>query len=396
MPEDQRPATTQDLVRHLVNTLVDPEVMAPMESINWGNGTPPPPQAVTTTTGEGALPPAAPGTTQPAQGQPLPAAPVTGTAAVSTDAPQDVNAMYESMREANGLILGKYATVADAVRGVGHAVTMAKTAFSQRDQLQKDLDRLTAELNQSRLTPPAASPAPVQSQSRPLGIPSQESVTKAQANYDAVLSQIVEDGGVLDAEAIVALSKANSELVDARAKFVAEESQLQRDAAGNAENEKWNAVDAYMNEHYPDAKNFSDEITLFVQSDPLVASAVQALALSGKEKEASALAWRSFDLARGGNAAISKQSADAQKEIHLQAADQVRKEAVEAARKDAGIISSSASGVHDSGQIAPSQVEIDAAAAAMRAYGTQPGNPAAARWRALTIGKDLPDHIFGS
>ena len=80
----------------------------------------------------------------------------------------------------------------------------------------------------------------------------------------------------------------------------------------------------------------------------------------------------------------------------MQAGDQVRKEAVEAARKDAGISGTSASGVHERTDAVPSQDEINAAADAMRAYGTQPGNPAAARWRELTIGKSLPPEIFGS
>jgi len=393
MSNDNKPSTVNELVRHLADTLVTDEVMKPMEEIGWNEGTPPAPKFADNPQAGEAPPSAALGTTQSSQGQPLPAAPVTVPAA-KTDAPQDVNAMYESMREANGLILGKYPTVADAIKGVGHAVSMAKSAFSQRDQLQKDLDRLSEELKQVRQTPPAASPVAAPSQSLVRGVPSQDTYVKAQANYDAVLSQIVADGGILDSENVLKLSAAQRELSESAASYAAEKSLLQKDAAGQAENEKWSAVDAYMDERYPDAKNFSDEIALFVQSDPLIAEAISAFAAKGKEKEATEFAWKQFNLSRGVATTIDKQAADQVKEIHLQAADQVRKEAVAQARMDAGVMTTSATGAHEA-PAAPSRAEIEAAAAAMRAYGIQPGNPGAARWRELTIGKDLPNHIFG-
>ncbi len=396
MPEqDNRPSTLHDLVRHLSDTLVNDEVMAPMEKIQWGHGTPPPPTAGTTPAPGVAPPPVAtqlptlPGTT------PAPVAPAAAPATVKTDAPVDILAEFESMRGANGLILDKYATPLDAVKGVGHAVTMAKSALGQKDQLEKELNRLTEELKQKSLTPPVVSPTTVQSQTSIPGVPSRGPVEKAQAAYDAVLLEVVENGGALDMDAAQKLSAAQRELARLEAQYAAEESHLRRDANVQAENAKWNEVDAYMDERFPEAKNFADEISLFVQSDPLVATAVTAVANKGNEKGAAELAWKMFSLARGVAVTATQTSADQARETHLQAADQVRKEALAAARMDAGIMTTSASGGHEAPNAGPSQAEIDAAAVAMRAYGTQPGNAAAARWRELTIGKDLPDSIFG-
>jgi hypothetical protein len=314
---------------------------------------------------------------------------------VKTDAPLDLNAHFESLREANGLILGKYPNVAEAIKGVGHAVTMAKNAFTQRDQLKMELDRLDGELKTLRQTPPTVTPAVAPSQPLSL-VPSRDYVEKAQATYDAVLREVVEEGGLLDAETSGKLSKAQRELGQAMAQFAVEETLLKRDAAVGAENTKWSQVDAYMNEHFPDAQRFADEIGLFVKSDPLVTSAVQALAASpGGEVKAAELAWKMFDRARGGEASATEQASKEGKEIALQAADQVRREAVEQARRDAGMPSSSAGGVHEAVTTGPSPEEIEAAAAAMRAYGTTPGNAAAARWRELTIGRSLPKELFG-
>ncbi len=262
--------------------------------------------------------------------------------------------------------------------------------------MKKDVDRLSQELNTARQTPLVTPPVTTQSP-RSLGVPSRESVDAAQATYDAVLRQVVEEGGSLDDETRQKLSAAQRELTRAEAKFVVEETLLQRDAAGAEENAKWSAVDAYMNERYPDAKNFADEMGLFVKSDPLVMDAITALsAQPGGEVKAAELAWKMFDRARGGAASVTEQIAAQTKENNLQVADQVRNEVVAQARKDAGIISSSASGVHEAPPAGPSQEEINAAAEAMRAYGSAPGNAAAAHWRNITIGRSLPSELFGS
>jgi hypothetical protein len=150
-----------------------------------------------------------------------------------------------------------------------------------------------------------------------------------------------------------------------------------------------------MKKNYPDALKFADEIALYMESEPLIGSAVSALVLQGKKQEAAVLAWRSYETAVKAGNVQSTLDAARTKEVQLEAADQVRKEAVDKARKDAGIPGTSAGGVHERPS-APDQSEIEAAAAAMRAMGSTPGNPAAARWRELTIGRTLPPEIFGS
>lgn len=399
MPENneqqQRPTTVADLVQHLANTLVENEVMKPMESIGWGHGTPPPPVTGDNLQPGGAPPP---GQQQVQQTQ----QPVTTTGSVQapvqpvkTDTPVDLVAHFESLRDANGMILGKYPDVAAAIKGVGHAVDMAKRAFTERDQLKTELDRLSQQVKAAPTQTPVVTSPVATPQAAPFAVPSRAAVEKAQAAYDEVLSRVVEEGGLLDADTQKALSKAQRELSRAEAVYAAQETLLQRDAAQTQENAKWTAVDEYMNKKYPDAKNFAAEMGLFVQSDPLIGEAVAALAAAGKEIQASELAWTAFERARGNEVKAISTQADQTKEIQLQAADQVRREAVEKARQDAGIISSSASGVHETPNNSPSQDEINAAARAMNALGSTPGNPAAARWRELTIGRSLPPEIFG-
>ena len=143
---------------------------------------------------------------------------------------------------------------------------------------------------------------------------------------------------------------------------------------------------------------FADEIGLYVQAEPLVAKAISALVAKGDEQsviDATVFAWQQYDKARQNGSAAASLAVAQQQEIKLEAADQVRKEAVDQARKDAGIPGTSAGGVHETTGAQVDQNEIEAAAQAMRAYGSTPGNPGAAKWRELTIGRTLPREIFG-
>lgn len=397
--EQNRPMTQHDLIRHLADTLVENEVIKPMESIGWQHGQPPAPGALDNPTPSGGAPPTEkpPGTPGQAGTTPAPGTPQGTTPQAKADTPpSDLFSEFETLRDPiTGLILNKYKTPAEAVKGVGHAVTMAKQAFEREAAAIQENARLKKDLEAARLTPPSATPAGGPSHTPSL-LPSRDAVTKAQAAYDAVLSKVVEEGGILDEESAKKLSAAQRELVRAEASAAAEEVQLQRDGAKSAEDAKWDRVNKYMEDKYPDSTKFAEEIGLYLQTDPLTASAVQALVAQGKEQEGAELAWKSFDSARQSGAAQASLAAAQTTEVKMDAADQVRKEAVEQARKDAGIPGTSASGVHERGPSAPSQDEIEAAAQAMRAYGTQPGNPAAARWRELTIGRNLPPEIFGS
>ena len=281
----------------------------------------------------------------------------------------------------------------EAFKGVGHAVQMAKQSFSERDSARAEAARLQSELEKARQPHPGV-PAPGPSlRSDPL---SRATVEKAQATYDEVLSEVVQGGGLLNEEVAAKLSKAQRELSRAEARAAAEESLLEREGATNAEKARWDSVNTFMEKSYPDSIKFADEIGLYVQSAPQINEAISALVAAGKEQSAAILAWQSFDAARRTGTVEASLAAAQKTEIELAAADQVRKEAVDRARKDAGIPGTSVSGVHNDGPTAPDYNAIEEAANAMRAYGTTRGNPAAARWRELTIGRSLPPEIFGS
>jgi hypothetical protein len=322
--------------------------------------------------------------------------PTGSEAPAKADAPRSLAEIdIESFKDpVTGKYGGKYDSPAEFIRGIGHAVQMAKQSYSQRDAAVEEAARLRNELQIARQTSPAGSPAAVSS--LPESVASSRALAdKAKATYDAVLAKVVEEGGLLDGDSSTSLSAAQRELSRAEARLAVEESMLQRDGAVSAEQKKWNAVNEFMEKTHPESLQFADEIGLYVQSEPLVQEAITALVAQGKEQKAAELAWQQFDSARKSGALAASHAAAETTEVQLLAADQVRKEAVEQARKDAGISGTSATGVHERTDVGPSQDEINAAADAMRAYGTQPGNPAAARWRALTIGKTLPPELFG-
>lgn len=391
----------QELTRHLAETLVEREVMAPMEKIGWGHGNPPPPEQVTTTSTEGAPAPALAPAAAPQGGLPAtaaPAAPATAAPAKADAPAPDLNTLFESLRDpATGKIMGKYDNIEQALKGAGHLATMAKTSFQQRDAALEEAKRLREENEQLRRSP-GASPAPAPSHT---AVPSasRAEVERAQAAYDAVLSDVAQNGGVLDEENSKRLAKANSELVQVMARAAAEEVSTSRDSVTRAEQEKWDRVDAYMRDKYPESMNFTDEMGLHIRANPLLQSAVNALAAQGKEIEATELAWQDFDKVRLGGQAASLRAEAETKEIELSAREQVRKEAVERARADAGIVHGSpgGGGVHerpDAGGL--SREQIAAMGDAMRMHGEAPGTPAAAAWREATIGRFLDPAIFGA
>jgi len=386
--EQGRPQTEHELTRLLAQTLVAREVMEPMEKIGWAFGTPPPP-------GQADNPPAPGGAPQP-----VPASTPVATTAAAEGAPAQANVPtapteidWEALKDPkSGLYAGKYQTKEEAARGIGHAVNMAKDVMTQNALLQQELDRVRGELT-SRQTQPGASPAPAPS-SAPSAPVSRPDVDAALANFGAVLSDVAENGGVLDEDAAKRLERSLREATVAAARGAAEDALNSRERAKNEDDAAWNAVDDFMTKNHPDASKFADEIGLFVQTNPLIDKAIKALVASGDRVAAAEFAWVEYDKARGTAGVQATLAAATNTEIRMEAADQVRKEAVDAARKDAGVISSSAGGVHEATQTAPSQSEIEAAAAGMRAYGAQPGNPAAAAWRRMVI--PLDPKVFGN
>jgi ElaB/YqjD/DUF883 family membrane-anchored ribosome-binding protein len=397
MDPREQTAAEAALIQHLVETVVIPEVMEPMEAIGWSHAAPPPPRPRPDN-------PEAPGNTsapapvaapvvsgQPAP-TPAPVAPVAGepkkdTPAEAAPASGDPLAFLEGMKDPKtGLYGGKYRTREEFIRGVGHVVQMAKGAYSQADVSRQEVERLRAENAQLRTQPvasPAAAPQPA-----PVAPASQAAAPVRSAKLDAVLSKLKDEGGILDEESLNALVEGLSEVATARAEQSVENRINARENARQAEDARWRKVDEHMQEVAPESLVYSNEVGLYVQSTPLVAAAVGAMIQQGKLNEAAELSWTMFKSAHEGMTLEQINAATTAKQVQLEAGDQVRREAVEQARKDAGVITSSATGVHETpGAVGPTQEEIDRAAAEMQAGdGT--------RWRALTIGRTLTDPIF--
>lgn len=385
----------QELTALLSRTLVQKEVMEPMNKIGWTASAPPPPDYTTTpasgqpapggSTTAGGTAPAAPAPGQPGAAQPgAPAEP-----AKADTAPLDLVALFESLRDETGLIGGKYKTVEEAIKGGKHLAQMANKAFGERDEMAKKLASATQDAANIRQTPmnmaPVATPVPAVSR---------QQLEQAQANYDKVLSEIGEDGGVLDAEAGKKLAKAGRELAAAEADYRVQERLASRDSAQDAENRKWDEVEAYMHRTHPDAERFSDEVALYVRSNTPLAKAVDALRKAGDFVGATEIAWVTFRDATGTQALAEKTAADQTREIQLEERKGVREAAREEALKDAGIVKGSAggSGVHQGGTQRGSLDERNALISRMRVEGDGPGSPGARAFREMVI--PLPPGLF--
>lgn len=383
----------QELNDLLSKTLVQREVMEPMNKIGWTHGNPPPPESGQPAPAEGAprsTPTPTPAVTQ--GGQPAEGTSEGTSAGAKTDtpSPDTLIQLYESLRDpVTNLIAGKYKTVEDAIKGHVHLAQMAKRSFSERDQAVQKLSAIET----LRATPTAQSVV-----SQPVSPTATRSLDEAQANLDAVLSKINENGGVLDETTARRLSEAQRGVAEAAADYRVQENLRLRKEQEAAEKNAWDAVDRYMAEKYPAASRFSDEIALFVESDPLIASAVNALLREGtpdSKIKATELAWTAFERSHGAQLAAQEQQTAQQKEADLAAREQVRQEAVAQARKDAGIVTGSAggAGTHEMSRQGASREEIADLTSRMRAEGDAPGSPAAAAFRRAII--PLDPSIFG-
>ena len=253
MAKEQKPQTVQDLVRHLADTLVEQEVCNPMEQIGWGHGTPPPPKPVDDPPRVEGAPAAVPAKVPaPAATTAAPAMPTGSEPPAKADMPKSLAEIdVESFKDpVTGKYGGKYDTPVEFVRGIGHAVQMAKQAFTREAAATAEVARLQNELELSRRTSPAASPAAAPAPGA-LDPSSRVVLQKAQDTYDEVLRKVVEEGGLLDADSTKSLSAAQRELARAEAKMAVEESLLQRDGAVSAEQKKWNAVNEFMEKNHP-------------------------------------------------------------------------------------------------------------------------------------------------
>jgi hypothetical protein len=119
---------------------------------------------------------------------------------------------------------------------------------------------------------------------------------------------------------------------------------------------------------------------------------VQALLAQGDKVGATEHAWVSFERAHGAQVASTDRAKAEAKEVELAAREQVRKEEVDKARKDAGVITGSAggAGAHENRNAGgSSHDDIARAREAMIREGEAPGTPAAAAFRRMVIGPSL-------
>ena len=345
------------LRQHLINTIVNPQVIEPMERAGWSQGAF---QQNTTVGQPGGNAPQSAVPTQPSGAMDYPSnPPLQGQ-------PTQPNSLdFEQFRDSNGLYAGKYKTPEELVKGMRNVVDMAKQAFTERDELL------------ARLAQPTTVPAPSAPVATSVNAPP---VDDGVHNLDLVLNQIVEEGGLLDSENTGRLRDAIIKLTEDRAKNVV--------SAKDTEEAKWLEVSHQMERKYPGSSARADELQLYVSSEPNVATAVAALLQQGKEFEATELAWR---LMTSGSSSPSPAYTPANvNEETIKAREQVRQEAVDAARKDAGVFTSAGGGVHESTGVGPSNDEIAAAAA----YGRQTADWTAWRRAALNKYVDFDSPLF--
>lgn len=346
------------LRQHLIDTVVNNDVIAPMERANWTQGA----YQQETTAG------------QPGGNAPQAVAPnqMGGTPGDNPLAPplqgqqtQPNSLDFEQFRDSNGLYAGKYKTPEELVKGMRNVVDMAKQAFAERDELR------------SRIAQPTTVPAP----SAPVATSVAEThINDGVTNLDSVLNQIVEEGGLLDAQNAAMLRDAVIKLTEDRAKNVV--------SAKDAEEQKWNHISEMMEIKYPGSSHRADELHLYVQSEPTVSAAVAALLQQGKEFEATEFAWR---LMTSSSPSPSPAVTPAQVNQEMTTArDLVRQEAVDAARKDAGVITSAGGGVHEAPPTGPSRDDIMQAAA----YGRTTADWSQWRRTALANHLDFDSPLF--
>jgi len=426
------------LTKKLAATLVQREVIEPMSVQGWRHGSPPSPEQAAVIIAEKAKKdgatdeqiaeflaergvkytppasgqpaktegapapasaPAAPvkdGQPAPAASAPAPAAPAkTDVTSTNDEAAKNVLALFESLKDTNGKYMGKYATLEEALKGAGHLANMAKTALQRAEQAEA---RLTVTPASSVIAaPPAAVPAAAPA--KPFVPTSRPGLEAAQARLDKVLSKVNDNG--FDGESAKEFAEANRDVAREQALAVAAEQRERDEHARNAESTKWEAVNAYMADKYPDSQHVADdEFNLFLRSNPLLVEAISALRAQGREQRAAELGYTEFTKARSGVAPAGGMTrAEAEKkEEDLSAREQVRKELRDQALKDAGIVHGSAGGassVETPGITGPSQDDINSLAAGMRREGDAPGSPAAMRWRQAVIGRFLPPELFG-
>ena len=349
------------LRQHLVNTIINPQVIEPMNQAGWSQGT----YEQQMSSGQPAMQQAPNTPPMPNQQSGYQTDNPTAAAPQGYGGQPNSPLDFEQFRDTNGLYAGKYKTPEELVKGMRNVVDMAKQAFTERDELRARLAQPT--------TAPAPS-APVATSALPT------TVDDGTGNLDRVLNQIVEEGGLLDERNSALLRDAVIKLAEDKARNVVN--------AQSTEEAKWQAVSQKMELNYPGSSNRADELHVYVQANPSVSTAVAALLQQGKEYEATELAWRLMTSSSPGQSPAST-PAQVQQET-LMAQNMVRQEVVDAARKDAGVITTAGGGVHE----APPQYAGSDDVAAAAAYGTRTSDFAPWRRAALDKFMDFNSPLF--
>lgn len=374
---------SEEVTRMLADSIVEKEVIEPMNKIGWVEAvTPPAPDySGQPAPAEGAPTPAptkAAGTTPAAAGAPAGEQPKTEPTTESLD-------LEQFKDPTTGKYFGKYSSKVEALKGMGHVVQMAKTAFTRNSELENELVKLRAVGSSPQ---PVASPAAVQPVIKEEPRPAAVELPKS-PKLQQVLADLVENGGVLDAENMSALMDGISDQSRMVAEHTAERVIETRDTVASKNKAEWDKVDEHMKQYHPDALQFADEMGLMVQSNPLLSAGVTAMIARGDRIGAAVEVWKQFSASQGLADAVASREAAELQETKLSAADAVRREATDQARKDAGVMGSSASGVHETpGGIGPTPEQVAQAGAEMTATGL------GQRWREMTIGRKLTGPLF--
>lgn len=213
-----------------------------------------------------AAPVAAPAPAAPILNQPRPAA---------TPAPGPSDASLEGLRDANGLLLGKFRTVDELRRSYFGGQNLIS-------QLSDDNIRLK---NQSVTATPSPTTLPG---SAPGDAPR---VNPTARSYDQEIAELVkssEESGQIDPQALLQTVSR----IAARAGQEAVQNELRPMQA-------MSEAETYMRSKYPESVNHAQELGNFVKTDPVAGPTVQALMASGQYKAAFEYAWSMYTVQNG-------------------------------------------------------------------------------------------------
>jgi hypothetical protein len=248
---------------------------------------------------------------------------------------------------------------------------MANTALGKADHLEREVIEL-----RQRLTQPVAPVEPPKAK------------TIRSSKLETIIAK-VNAGESITAEEIPLLIEGTVE----QAEIVAKETVEAQRRQDRNEVDSWNRVDTYMTQNHPESMKFVTEMNLFKATNPEVGAIYNRLLSGGSEDDkiaATAFVWREYERANPHVRQVPVDPAKQAEEQQLLAQAVVRKEEVDKARRDAGLLGTQAGGVHETSavQTGPSREEIDAAGRMMRNTGD------GTLWRQLTIGKDLNHPLF--